>query len=86
MAIGAIQEATAHGLGVPGDLSVVGFDGTDISTWVEPVLTTIEQPIEDIAAAAVNALLASSGNGGGARPRSVFRPRLRLGRTTAAPA
>jgi DNA-binding LacI/PurR family transcriptional regulator len=86
MAIGAIREAAAHGLRVPGDLSVVGFDGTDISTWVEPVLTTIEQPIEDIAAAAVNALLGSTGNGGGARPRSVFRPRLRLGRTTAPPA
>ena len=46
MALGVIQEATARGLDVPGDVSVVGFDGIEAADWTRPVLTTIEQPIE----------------------------------------
>jgi DNA-binding LacI/PurR family transcriptional regulator len=85
MAIGAIREAGSHGLRVPGDLSVVGFDGTEIAAWLDPALTTIAMPLEEIAAAAVNALLAPGANGGAARARSLFRPRLVPGRTTAPP-
>jgi len=82
MAIGAIHESWAHGLNVPNDISVVGFDGTDLATWVEPKLTTIQQPIPELAAAAIGAL---AGTNGAATPRYVFRPRLRKGATTAAP-
>jgi DNA-binding LacI/PurR family transcriptional regulator len=83
MAIGVIHEAFAHGLGVPRDLSVVGFDGTDLANWVDPNLTTIAQPIPELASAAIAAL---AGNGALATPRLVFRPRLRKGATTAPPA
>src|SRR5207248_1743044 len=55
MAIGAIHETWAHGMNVPNDLSVVGFDGTDLANWVEPRLTTVEQPIPDLASAAIGA-------------------------------
>ncbi len=50
MAIGAVQEAAALGLRVPDDLSVVGFDGIEAAAWTQPPLTTIEQPIDEIAA------------------------------------
>jgi DNA-binding LacI/PurR family transcriptional regulator len=86
MAIGVLQEALAAGLRVPGDLSVVGFDGIEPGGWTQPPLTTVEQPIGDIAAAAVGALLARVHGSEQAMPRVVFRPRLRCGGTTAPPA
>jgi DNA-binding LacI/PurR family transcriptional regulator len=82
MAIGAIHEAWAHGLNVPRDLSVVGFDGTDLVNWVEPRLTTVAQPIPEIAAAAITVLAEANGS---TAPRYVFRPRLHSGATTAPP-
>jgi DNA-binding LacI/PurR family transcriptional regulator len=44
MALGALQAARAHGLHVPDDLSVVGFDGIEMAAHAHPPLTTIEQP------------------------------------------
>ena len=55
MAIGVLQEAGERGLRVPRDLSVVGFDGI-AAEWTQPRLTTIEQPIAEIAETAVQAL------------------------------
>jgi DNA-binding LacI/PurR family transcriptional regulator len=83
MAIGVIREAEAHRVDVPGDLSVVGFDGIDAATWNEPALTTVEQPIDEIAETAVRALRSLIENGSQSLPNYVFRPRLKLGRSTA---
>ncbi len=44
LAFGAIFEARAIGLGVPGDLSVVGFDDTELSSHIPPGLTTMHVP------------------------------------------
>ncbi len=44
MAIGAIKAARAHGLMVPRDLSVVGFDDIEIASAYDPPLTTVRQP------------------------------------------
>lgn len=43
MALGAIQQAQAHGLKVPDDLSVIGYDNLAVSGIVAPGLTTIDQ-------------------------------------------
>jgi DNA-binding LacI/PurR family transcriptional regulator len=86
MAIGALLEARALGLRVPGDLSVVGFDGIAAASWTEPALTTIEQPTDEIAETAVEALRALVEDPGQTLPAYVFRPRLRVGGTTAPPA
>jgi DNA-binding LacI/PurR family transcriptional regulator len=85
MAIGCLQEAASAGLRVPDDLSVVGFDGIDAATWTQPSLTTIEQPIAEIAATAIDALQTLIDEPEQAVPSSTFRPRLRQGGTTAAP-
>lgn len=47
--------AVAHGLDlkVPGDVSITGFDDTPIATTIWPELTTIRQPIAEMAATAV---------------------------------
>lgn len=55
MAIGAIDGARRHGLDVPGDLSVVGFDDHDLAAAVG--LTTVRQPVVDIGGCAAALLL-----------------------------
>lgn len=48
LAIGAIQAVKEVGFSVPEQISVVGFDNTMIATIVEPPLTTIAQPIQNM--------------------------------------
>jgi DNA-binding LacI/PurR family transcriptional regulator len=83
MAIGVLREAEASGVRVPRDLSVVGFDGIEATDWTVPALTTVEQPIDEIAETAVRALVSLIAEPGLALPNYVFRPRLRLGGSTA---
>jgi DNA-binding LacI/PurR family transcriptional regulator len=85
IAIGVLQEAGALGLRVPEDLSVVGFDGI-AAAWTQPHLTTVEQPIELIAETALDALRGLIAQPDVELPNFVFRPRLRLGGTSAPPA
>ena len=65
MAIGAMDSARQHGLSVPGDLSIVGFDDHDLSAAVG--LTTIRQPVVDIGGRAASLLLTemAAGHPGG---------------------
>ena len=83
IAIGVLQAAREAGLRVPADLSVVGFDGIEAATWVEPELTTIEQPIEQIAATAVDLLRTVIADPTHPLPRVLLQPRLRAGNSTA---
>ncbi len=50
MAIGAMNAAFEHGLKVPEDLSIVGFDDINFSMYTNPALTTVKRPIEQISA------------------------------------
>lgn len=56
-AIGVINAARELGLRVPEDLSVTGFDNIPWIQFVRPGLTTMRQPVREIAAAAAEALL-----------------------------
>ncbi|NLP28582.1 MAG: LacI family transcriptional regulator [Clostridia bacterium] len=49
MAIGACKAIFDAGKSVPEDYSVAGFDGLDIAKYYNPSLTTIRQPVEEIA-------------------------------------
>jgi len=57
-AVGCLNELTAHGVRVPDDLAIVGFDGIDAGAHTEPSLTTVAQRFDDIGAAAARLLLA----------------------------
>jgi DNA-binding LacI/PurR family transcriptional regulator len=58
MAIGAMDAARDEfGLSVPGDLSIVGFDGVGPAAWPSYRLTTIRQPVRRMTDAAVTMLL-----------------------------
>jgi DNA-binding LacI/PurR family transcriptional regulator len=45
LALGAIEAAREAGLGVPEDLSIVGFDDVPGAAWSRPGLTTVRQPL-----------------------------------------
>jgi LacI family transcriptional regulator len=53
VAIGVIEAARQLGLRVPQDVSVVGFDDTKLAMWSTPQLTTVNQPLGDIARVAL---------------------------------
>jgi LacI family transcriptional regulator len=57
MAAGAVAVAHRLGLDVPRDLTVVGFDDTALAATVWPALTTVRQPIAEMAREAVTLLL-----------------------------
>lgn len=59
MALGVMQAARRdHGLCIPADLSVMGFDDIPQATWPDHALTTIRQPVARMVRAAVTNLLA----------------------------
>jgi DNA-binding LacI/PurR family transcriptional regulator len=55
-AIGALRVIHRHGLSVPGDLSVIGFDDIELSDIVYPPLTTVHLPRHELAKRFVAAL------------------------------
>ncbi|RJF90841.1 LacI family DNA-binding transcriptional regulator [Sphingomonas cavernae] len=57
MAAASVAVAHRHGLDVPGDITVCGFDDTALATTIWPELTTIHQPITDMSRAAVDMLI-----------------------------
>lgn len=70
VAVGAIRALRDIGKSVPEDVSVVGFDGVDIGRYTLPRLTTVEQPVDEIARRSVNLLLDMMEKG--AAPRHIL--------------
>lgn len=56
-AIGTLDAARTLGLTVPGDVSVVGYDDVPVARWSAPALTTVHQPLEQMAAEAARIVL-----------------------------
>jgi LacI family transcriptional regulator len=57
-ALGVYEAVRRGGLRVPEDVSVVGFDDLPMSGWMSPPLTTVVQPLAQMAAMATRTLLA----------------------------
>ncbi|GAA1829980.1 LacI family DNA-binding transcriptional regulator [Agromyces salentinus] len=57
LAVGAMRAAHEAGLEVPTDVSVVGFDDSDLSRATSPELTTVRQPLAEMGRVAVTRLL-----------------------------
>ncbi len=56
-AYGVYEAARQRGMTVPDDLSVVGFDDVALCTWVQPHLTTVRQPLYEMAREATRLVL-----------------------------
>ena len=57
IALGAIRELRLAGQAVPHDVSVVGFDDLPVAPYMDPPLTTVHQPMEELGALAATLLL-----------------------------
>lgn len=79
LAIGALQAAQQSALRVPEDLSIIGFDDTILSKIVIPRLTTISQPIQEMARETIQLLLRQSEKPDVPKQKIVFHPQLVLG-------
>ncbi|WP_256367068.1 MULTISPECIES: LacI family DNA-binding transcriptional regulator [unclassified Acidisoma] len=73
IAIAALNAAMANGIRVPEDLSIMGFDDVRMAGWDRIALTTIRQPLREIAITAVELLLARLEDAG-RPPRTVILP------------
>lgn len=62
MAIGCIRALQDRNLRVPEDVSIIGYDGTDISSYYCPRLATIRQNAEQLARRSVDVLIDSLEN------------------------
>jgi LacI family transcriptional regulator len=56
-AMGVLRAAARLGLDVPRDLSIIGYDDLPTAAWTGPALTTVNQPLREMAAAATRMLL-----------------------------
>ena len=72
--LGGVRALKARGLSVPGDVSVVGYDGTRIAEAVEPSLTTYRQNCEAIGVSAAEMLLRVIDNSHNVLPRHIIVP------------
>lgn len=57
VALGILEAARERGLRVPEDLSVVGFDDTEVARLASPPLTTVKQPLREMGAVALRTAL-----------------------------
>ena len=80
MAIGAMNGIRAWGKSVPGDVSVVGFDGTSLAAVTHPRLTSLRQPVERMAASV--AWLLEEETRDQSTTVHTFQPELMIGRST----
>lgn len=60
MALGVLASAQRLGLAVPGDLSIAGFDDSAAAGLVWPALTTVRQPMDEMARVAVEMLIVAN--------------------------
>lgn len=81
IAMHAVDWLFRNGRTVPGDVSMVGFDGVPEAAVATPKLTTIEQPMAEIARRAVDAAL----GGVQVEGRQVLQARLVVRESTAPP-
>jgi DNA-binding LacI/PurR family transcriptional regulator len=80
---GAINEARKLGLRVPEELSILGFDDTDIRFSVEPTMTAICQNSRDLGRQAFETLVRICDDGDGAGSAEPAKAWLEINHTTA---
>jgi DNA-binding LacI/PurR family transcriptional regulator len=76
MALDALAVLREHGLRVPEDIAVVGFDDSVAATQARPPLTTVRQPVEEMAKALTLTLLDRIGDPDAPITSRVFPPKL----------
>jgi DNA-binding LacI/PurR family transcriptional regulator len=76
MAQGALQVLHRQGRRIPGDVAVVGFDDSAAALSCDPQLTTVRQPVEEMAGEMARLLLRQINAPDGPVQSVVFQPTL----------
>ncbi|MEZ0064660.1 DNA-binding LacI/PurR family transcriptional regulator [Streptacidiphilus sp. MAP12-20] len=76
MALGAVSVLHRAGLRIPEDLAVVGFDDSNVALTCDPPLTTVRQPVEEMAAQMAELLLEQIASPERLLQSRVFQPEL----------
>ncbi len=76
MALGALPMLSRTGRRVPEDVAVVGFDDSSAALACDPPLTTVHQPVEEMAAEMATLLLRQIEHPGQAVASAIFHPTL----------
>ncbi|MFI0445746.1 LacI family DNA-binding transcriptional regulator [Actinomadura sp. 6N118] len=63
MALGALDEIRARGLTIPGEVALASYDDLPWFTHVDPPITAIDQPVQDLGRRAVRGLVERIGGG-----------------------
>jgi DNA-binding LacI/PurR family transcriptional regulator len=87
MAAGVMRAAADLGRRVPGDLSVAGYDDTELAAYLVPALTTVRQDLRAVGRRCVDLLVPAVRGGVPLPPRTagLMRPELVVRASTAAP-
>ncbi|WP_324197777.1 substrate-binding domain-containing protein [Nocardia abscessus] len=75
LAIGVLQALALHGVAVPADVALVGYNDIDFAPSAIVPLTSIRQPRAEIGSSAIDLLVAAA-DGGGEPEHICFRPHL----------
>lgn len=81
MTLGALETLRQRGMAVPGDIALIAFDDPPWASLVEPPLTTLAQPLREMATAAVEVLFERMADGRSQPLRRVFPFELRVRRS-----
>ncbi len=81
-AYGIYKWAREHGITIPDDLSVVGYDDIVYSDFFSPRLTTIRQPAYDMGFEAANKIIESCEDISDGDKDLIFKPELVIGGST----
>jgi len=85
IALGVTRAARELGLRIPDDLSLVGYDNLQISQWLNPSLTTVNQPLREMAGLAARMLITLADGGQPSSMRVDLMTELVVRDSTAAP-
>lgn len=85
MAIGASLAIHEHGLNVPDDISVVGVDDIEVSRYMNPPLTTVKQPLEQMARTGIDLLLKLINEETPSQAHMILAPSFQVRQSTAPP-
>lgn len=76
LSIGALSALREAGLGVPGDVGIIGLNDMEIARWQNIDLTTIRQPIGEIIGSSIDLMVATLANPGRAPEARLFACRV----------
>lgn len=76
LALGVLQHLTMHGVRVPQDVALVGYDDIDFASAAAVPLSSVRQPREQLGSTAARLLLSEVGDPGHVHERVVFDPEL----------